>query len=307
MSLKPTINVEQSFPSCSTIKFSDTTGPYNGDRTSPLYNPGGYGTPNPAITSITSTKISILAPGTPDWKVLELTFLPTMGSITFNTNDLAILEIPADPNPCHTCPPPPPCDTPALLSMFSDGCWGFKYEVFSTGNQAVYNLSTAAFPSYEISMFIDGVGYYFFNIQSVYYLSLALNNLNLGIWTLKGTALTVTGFHTYGTLTTDAGDIAPSVVSDQILVGSVIQSFFFSCNVSNAVIQDLMSAYAGNNSCDDAQLTEMLFDISLCYQTMLIASVVESCGCDCVNEYLSTLNLKIVRYNDYLKNCSGGR
>lgn len=308
MSLRPIITVTQSFPSCNTIRFCDSTPLWNNDKSSADYYPYGYESeldypcaypaPNIKRSEVTSTKIFVKAPNAEDFKLFDADFMPINGCIDFNTDDLETADIEVE-DLCNCCDDVvEPVLTP--LTLFSDGCWEFKYEVYAEGESAAFDLEEVSFPNtFVIS--IDGTEYDLGEVVDIYYLTLAINELDLGAATYSGTTVTIVGLHTYDYMDS-GGVISPTVTEEEILAGSTEINKFFHCFVAGEVFDDMMNQYATDCRCDTPEMTAMLMDIRVCYETMIDSSKKLGCNCDCTLGYLEVLQLKLTRFNEMLTN-----
>jgi hypothetical protein len=133
MALKPTIVVTQSFPSCESITFADSTCNYDAETC-----PNGYGTPNVEKAAIVKTDIILTAPGSDTPVPILMGYLPTADPlvITCLDYDTALADVvpmedddEEDEEPCAECPGASD-DADQSTACFADGCWTIKYNVY---------------------------------------------------------------------------------------------------------------------------------------------------------------------------------
>jgi len=167
MALIPEFTVTLGYPDQKTNYFEDTTPDYDADD-----EPGGYGSPNIAKEDVFKTVISVKAPGADTFTELtDLGYLPSQGQISFNCDNYAPEDEEEDEDEddvvegCDVCGGESvlsDCDG-VVASCFSDGCWTFKYDVYSDEETVAGTVTESVFLYSQAQAAITAIGKKIFN------------------------------------------------------------------------------------------------------------------------------------------------
>jgi len=310
MALKPKISVSIGSPECNTITVCDITCAYNANTCK-----GGYGSPNPEISDITKTLLYMTPPNSTIAVKIDSGFLPSdegcnnNGCFDITCDDYFIALGDVDQEDLVDAPDNEPCgcgglglnpplsiNTNSETGCFVDGCWQFTYQEFIAGETAVYDVTAITFPA-AFTIVIDGNTNNLGAPASLVDLLNSLNTLGLGIFTAAGTIISVTGAHTYGDMNS-GGVIAPTVSDVDVLVGSVTEKVFLSCQIANRIKKIGVTVFSTDCNCKGENVQELFNSLMNDYQSMLITAKDHSCNCTCAGGYLDKLTKKVKAFEN---------
>lgn len=167
MALVPEFTIQLGYPSQTTNYFQDTTPDYDAsDET------GGYGSPNIAKAAVFKTVIYAKPQGSDTYTELtDLDYLPTDGQISFTCDNYVPEEEEEDDEEDEVLSGCDACGGESVLSdcdgveptCFADGCWTFKYEVYSDADTVVATTIASQFFYSQAQAAITAIGKKIFN------------------------------------------------------------------------------------------------------------------------------------------------